>query len=294
MQIREFFEADKRNQSLIFPILKRELESFVKRVLWTEFKKVDQTLVNECLSFLFEKLISCYKTIETGKEKSFVYTMTKSFFRDWFFGKSAKTVFVEDILIYNHRSDIGQNEFNDLKIEVVDGLKKLLKEVTDKNSLQVLSTLIELIIESNNYNSQYISLYLYRKTDLKFEMIFKVLKSLRIKLPLSTEKYFDRIFRMYSDIVPEYPSIGIAIISEWERSAITHFENHHVRSRGLNFDARHFRPMERERIKSTGQERIRWFLDNLSNEHLERDYYERFNMSYRTFKEDKRKVNNLK
>jgi hypothetical protein len=77
-------------------------------------------------------------------------------------------------------------------------------------------------------------------------------------------------------------------ITEWERRAIEAFENHHERTRGVNFEMRHFRPVLKNKIKSTPVERIKWMKDNIENPHLERDYYVKFGMSYRTFKSDKR------
>jgi hypothetical protein len=305
MDAKHFFSLSPSEQATHFHEFKREIGHITKKCLWTQFHRMNDLLVVECISFVLEKLVIHHSKIEDGKGRSFIYSIAKRYFQEWFFDKNrnANTIFIEDLLTDDQKADTikylkfeesnSENELNELKTETVLKFHELIRNLDDKNALLVLSALIECILTQDNYNSQIASLFLYRITNLKFHAVFDALKKMNLRLALSRPKYFENCFEMYKKIEPNtVDTNNNKIITDWEKRAICHFENRHERFRSVNYDARHNRSQEKVKVKSTPHERIQWIRCNPNNSNLEKDYYEKFGMSYRTFKSDKRMAYN--
>lgn len=282
-------------QALLFPAIRAEIKTIVAKVLWVEFKKTNTVLVEECTSFVLEKLVLNYGKIVRGKERSFIYSVAKHYFQDWLFERNSKTVFIQDLLLqdedqpdrikYLKTEDRSNNELEELKTEAVNKFQELIQRTDDRNSILTICALMECVLTQYDYNQQFLSLYLYRKTNLKYDVLYRTMKSMNLKLVLSRQEWFEKIFKMYASIEPSQHSGGI--ISDWERRAIFYFENRHERFKGKNFESRHNRVSKKTDLKSTPQERIYW-MKTYRGGNMEGDYYNSFGMSYRTFKSDKR------
>lgn len=282
----------------MFPSLKKNVKDIAKVVLWSEFKKKDEVLVDECTSFILEKLVLHHAKIEDGKERSFMYSVGKRYFQEWFFDKNSKTIFLEDLLIKDERqvdtlnilkADEKGDDLETIKTEAVNKFQELIQNTSDKNSIVVVCAIMECVLTQQDYNYQYLSLFLHRKTKLKKDALYKAVKNLGLKLSLSGIEWFDKIFEMYSEVEPH--STDSNIITEWEKRAIFFFENRHERFRSENFEARHNRVTEKPSVKSTPLERIYW-MKSYEGDQMEKDYYNKFGKSFGTFKTDKRSAFN--
>jgi hypothetical protein len=161
----------------------------------------------------------------------------------------------------------------------------LIQKTNDTNAILVICAMIECVLTQYDYNQQFLSLFLYRKTNLKFDVLYRTLKNINLRLALSRQEWFEKIFKMYSSIEPRVHNGGI--ISDWERRAVFHFENRHDRFKGENFEARHNRISDKNSPKSTPADRIYW-MKTYKGVNMEGDYYKSFGRSYRTFKADRK------
>ena len=298
MNIKLFFSATPKQQSKLFPKIKTDVENIAKKVLWCEFKKMNAVLVAECTSFILEKLVTHHTKIVEGKERSFVYSIGKRYFQEWFFDRNGRTIFIEDLLFENEKQPDKMNwlktedptgDLESIKIEAVNRFQELIQNASDKNSILIVCSIMECVLTQQDYNHQFLSLFLHRKTNLSFDALYKGVKSMSLNLSLSRREYFENIFKKYSRIEPL--TADGKIITEWERRAIFYFENRHERFRGRNYEARNRRITEKVKIKSTPLERIYW-MKTYEGQNMEGDYYNRFGKSFRTFKSDKRMTAN--
>jgi hypothetical protein len=304
MNFKDFFLLDKRDQFLHFNAFRIEVKSLVVKCLWTEFRRKNNVLVEECVSIVLEKLVIHQSKIDREKARSFVYSVAKRYFQEWFFEKSknANTIFLEELptddqkldttnhLLFEDRNN--DNELEELKTDVVLRFHDLIRNLNDTNSLLLISALIECVLTQENYNSQMLSLFLYRKTKLGFDALYRAVRKLNLTLSISRPEYFESSFENYKKIEPPTGSTDNKIITDWEKRALFHFESCHERFRGVNYDARHNRCQEKPKVKSTPHERILWIRSNPKNQNLEKEYYERFGKAYRTFKSDRKAAYN--
>lgn len=280
---------------MLFPEFRRELNEVAKIVLWNEFKKKNEVLVDECLSYILERLASIHDKIDHDKDRSVAYTLAKSFYLEQLLYKNnTRAIFFEDMLIKNDRKEdtfnflmIEDKEDNleELKAEAVSKFQMLIQKSDDKNSILTVCAIMECILTQCEYNAQFLSLFLYRKTNLSYDTLYRIMKRMKLNLAISRMDYFTKMFQNYSKIEPQL--FDDTIISDWEKRAIIHFENKHERFKGENYEARHNRIMEKPKVKSTPIERLYW-MKSYKGDNLEGDYYKAFGKAYRTFKSDKK------
>ena len=267
----------------------------MEKVLWLEFKKVDDVLVEECVSFILEKLVTHYGRIDDGKDRAFLYTTGKRYFQEWFFDKSTKTIFIEDLLLENEKAidripimrdtDDGSETLEVIKSEAAARFQQLIQNTNNPNSILVVCAIMECVLTQTDYNSQLLSLFLFRKTKLKYDALYRTLKNLNLRLALTRMEWFEKIFKMYLQIEP--CEMDGKVVTDWEKRAIEYFEKRHERFKSKNFEERHNRITQKNKIKSTPLQRIYW-MRTYTGSNLEGDYYKAFQKSYRTFKSDKR------
>ncbi len=286
-----FFQADKRVQSSLFNRFLNEIIHVCRVVLLTEFRNSNETLVNEGSSHIIEKLIALNNKIKEGKEFSFVYSIARQFYLDRF--KALKPLYVDqDFWFFNDQEDTKiEDDFEEVKIETIEQLRRIQKSSTHPNSEIVITALINLIENERDYGHQYASLYLYRNTGLRHLVVLKCLRANGIKIPVTTDTWFEKIFEKYNSIKPRPLSFEDSIITIWEREAIEYYQDRHVRQRGEHYEDRYFRPATKIRKKTTKtelDERRDWVASNLKSTTLEKDYYKKYGFGITVLQKDKR------
>lgn len=306
MSIKHFFHATHKEQYALFPSFKRNIEDIVKSALWREFyRNDDRQIVEDCSAYIIEYLISNYDNVREDTERTFIYEIAKRYLQKLIFRHYRRTVFIEDYLNSmdsQNRDKVNPlkrivsteqynaDDYENLKQEVVQRFQELLMQnQNDRLSIVVLCALIECIDAERDYNSQYLSLFVYRKTCLSFNTIKKRLKKLNLTLRFTRKNWFDKIFDDYSQIeVDGIDESSRLTISDWEKRAIFHFENSNDRFKSKNYDQRYNRISDKRMkgIKSTRSEREGWIRMYEGND-LEGAYYKRFGTGYSTFLRDK-------
>ena len=232
LHIAKFFKADSRDQSLMFPIIRKGIKSISRNVLWKYFKNNDSVLVDECTSHILETLNKDHVKIQTGKDNSYIYSLAKAFCLDAVYRKNKYMIFVDNLFEYNIAEEESEDEYLNLKIETVAKLRALIRFSNDKNSLLVVSALIEMITKHDSYNYVFVSLFLYRSTNLNFKQIHRTLIRLDIKVKISREEI------VYKTIENCKIEIGTEkIITDSEMIAI---EKYITRKRNENYENTNF------------------------------------------------------
>lgn len=295
IRISDFFAATTKEQSVSFKLLLNEIKTIISKVLWREFGRRDTTLVDDCCSYVLELLVVKHRKLYSeAVASSFIYEVSKQYFLNWF-KKKSKTGFIEDLISYGDEKDDRldflktENKDHDLesmKTEAVLKFHRLIQNATDANSILVISAIIECILTQYDYNHQFLSLFLYRRTNLSFEILFNRVHKMGLNLSLSRKEYFEKVFKWYANIEPNR-SNDSHIINEWEKRAILHFDTRNKVLRGANYEDRHNSVNQKSKIKSTSEERVFWMKAYRGN-NMEADYYKRFGRSHSRFKYDKR------
>jgi len=295
VRISEFFAASPREQSGSFRLLLTEIKTIASKVLWREFGRRDTTLVDDCCSYVLEILVTKHRKLYSDAVAStFIYEVSKQYFLNWF-KKNSKTGFIEDLVSYDDEKDDRldflkledkDDDLESMKTEAVCKFHRLIQNATDANSILVISAIIECILTQQDYNHQFLSLFLYRRTNLGYDILYNRIRKMGLNLSLSRRDYFDKVFKWYAAIEPNRTN-GSHIVNEWEKRAILHFDTRNKIMRGVNYEDRHNRVNQKAKVKSTSEERVFW-MKAYRGDNIEADYYKRFGRSHGRFKYDKR------